>query len=92
MKVSFVLIIGAVFAHTCLAAEVEKFYYVGEMKLSSEAGQPIGSQVILAEKTHDPAHDLIVERATDIRDPGLFTAEERESIQAVAENLNRSRQ
>lgn len=45
------------------AESAEKFYYAGDVKLSNEKGQPIGSQVILLEKTHDPTKGLIVERA-----------------------------
>jgi len=49
------------------AAGVEKMYYAGEVKLSSASGRPIGSQVILAEKTHDPDHSLIIERAIVVK-------------------------
>ena len=45
-----------------VAAEPERFYYIGEVKLSSPAGEPRGSQVILFEKTHDPDDSVITAR------------------------------
>ena len=58
------LIVFALFAASvCRAQTVEKFYYVGEMKLSTPTGQPMGSQAFLIEKTHDPGRGLIIERA-----------------------------
>ncbi len=45
------------------AAPPTKFYYVGEVKLSSGTGQPMGSQAILVEKVLDPDNSVIVERA-----------------------------
>lgn len=59
----------------CGAAEAEKMYYVGEAKLSSATGESFGSQVILLEKTHDPEHNRIVERAIVVKPDR--TAEER---------------
>lgn len=50
-----------------LQAAVEKMYYAGEAKLSSPAGQPYGSQAFLLEKTHDPEHGVIVERAIVVK-------------------------
>jgi hypothetical protein len=44
-------------------ASADSFHYVGEVKLSTSAGQPIGSQVILLEKTYDRDGSVIVERA-----------------------------
>lgn len=49
------------------AAPAEKMYYAGEARLSSEAGQSLGSQVILLEKTHDRDNSLIVERAIVVK-------------------------
>jgi hypothetical protein len=46
-----------------VAAPVEKFYYLGESKLSSGAGKPLGLEIMLVEKTHDPDNSLITERA-----------------------------
>jgi hypothetical protein len=51
----------------CFGGEVEKIYYLGEAKLSSPAGEPLGSQVMLLEKTHDPDHNVIVERAIVVK-------------------------
>lgn len=53
--------------HKSAAGEVEKMYYAGEAKLSSESGKPLGSQAFLMEKTHDPEHRLIVERAVVVK-------------------------
>ena len=50
-----------------LGAEVEKFYYLGDLKSTSETGQPLGGSVLLLEKTHDPDHSLIIERAIEIK-------------------------
>lgn len=52
------------------AAELEKFYYVGEVKLSSPDGQPIGTQVILFEKTHDRDKSTMIERAVVVQADG----------------------
>jgi hypothetical protein len=41
----------------------EKLYYLGEIKLSSAEGKPVGSQVIMLEKIQDPAKSTIIERA-----------------------------
>ena len=54
---------------TARAEEPVKLYYVGEAKLSSAAGEPMGSQVFLLEKTLDRDKAAITERAVIIR-PG----------------------
>ncbi|HEY2587196.1 MAG TPA: hypothetical protein VGI81_15730 [Tepidisphaeraceae bacterium] len=54
-------------AQVSSGGEVEKMYYVGEAKLSSATGEPLGSQAMLLEKTHDPDHNLIVERAIVVK-------------------------
>src|SRR5437868_2575402 len=46
-----------------------KLYYVGEAKVSSASGEPMGSQVYLLEKTLDREKATITERAVIIR-PG----------------------
>lgn len=51
----------------CAAAAVEKTYFIGEAKLSTESGKPLGSQVLLLEKTQDPDNHLIVERAVVVK-------------------------
>ena len=48
------------------SAEVQKFYYLCDVKMSSEAGKPIGKSVLLLEKTHDPDKSQIVERAIEV--------------------------
>ncbi len=63
------------------AAQPEKFHYVGEVKLSSADGKPMGSQVILLEKTHDPDKSMIIERAIVVQQNGK--AEERTMHMAV---------
>ena len=52
------------------AAPPERFYYLGEVKLSNAAGQTTGSQVIVFEKIHDREHSLIVERAVVVQPDG----------------------
>jgi hypothetical protein len=53
-----------------LAAPPEKFFYVGEVKLSSAAGHAMGSQAILVEKTHDRDNATIVEHAIVVHPDG----------------------
>jgi hypothetical protein len=69
---SFVLgfVWAMVFSNIALAAEPEKFFYLGEVKLSSPDGKPIGSQVILLEKTHDPDNSRMVEAAIVVKPDG----------------------
>jgi hypothetical protein len=57
------------FGSACSAA-VQKTYFLGEAKLSSEAGKPLGSQVFLVEKTQDPERNLIIERAVVVNPDG----------------------
>lgn len=65
-----VLVGAAANGNPLWAAEPEKFYYVGEAKLTSAEGQPYGSQVILFEKTHDPDKSLMVESAVVVHPDG----------------------
>jgi hypothetical protein len=51
----------------CLAGEVQKFYYLGDVKVSSESGEPRPGEVILLEKTQDPDKGVIVERAIEVK-------------------------
>jgi hypothetical protein len=53
-----------------LAGPPEKFYYLGEVKLSNAAGKPMGSQVTIVEKIHDRDTSLILERAIVVRPDG----------------------
>src|SRR5207237_6339726 len=52
------------------AAVPERFYYLGEIKLSSAAGKPMGSQVIMVEKIQDRDNANIIERALVIYEGG----------------------
>jgi hypothetical protein len=52
------------------AAPPEKFYYLGEVRLSSPAGKPVGSQVILVEKTVDRDNSVMSERAIVVEADG----------------------
>jgi hypothetical protein len=69
------LLVPVLFPLLSGAAEVEKAYYLGEAALSSDTGKSMGSQVILLEKTHDPEHSVIIERAI-VAKPGTAPAEE----------------
>src|SRR5438105_1856702 len=62
-----IIVLAILFASLCPAAEPEKMYYRSEAKLSSAAGQSLGSQVFLVEKTHDPDQGLIIERAIVVK-------------------------
>jgi hypothetical protein len=53
-----------------LAAAPERYYYLGEVKVSSAAGQPIGSQAILVEKTLDRDNNAFTERAFVVHPDG----------------------
>jgi hypothetical protein len=64
---SLALLFGPALA---FAAPPEKFYFLGEVKLSNAVGQPMGSQVILVEKTHDRDNSAIVERAIVVQPDG----------------------
>jgi len=68
MAIAFVVIaLGPVWA---IAATPEKFYYVGEAKLSSATGRAMGSQVLLVEKIHDRDKSTIIERAIVVHPDG----------------------
>jgi hypothetical protein len=56
------------------SAAAEKTWFLGEARLSSEAGKSLGSQVLLVEKTQDPEKNLIIERAIVVNPDG--TAEQ----------------
>jgi hypothetical protein len=84
MRSAIALVVALLVPATVLAAEPEKMYYVGEVKLSSPTGQPMGSQVILLEKIHDRDRSLIVERAIVVEQNG--TATERTMRLAVKED------
>jgi hypothetical protein len=65
------LVVGMTFSsNIAFAVEPTKYYYVGEVKLSSGDGKSLGSQVILFEKTHDPGQSRMVEAAVVIHPDG----------------------
>ena len=64
------LLLVAVVCECASAAEFQKFYFVGEVKLSTPTGASAGSQVILFEKTHDPANSTMVESAVVVHADG----------------------
>jgi hypothetical protein len=70
MRSALALMIFVVTAGICSAADAERSYFVGEVKLSSESGQPLGSQAMLAERAYDPDHNVINERAVVIESDG----------------------
>src|SRR5438270_10268284 len=53
-----------------VAAPPEKSYYLGEVRLSSPTGKPIGSQAILVERTVDRENSVILERALVVQADG----------------------
>jgi hypothetical protein len=70
MRTAIALVVAVLVPAWALAAPPEKMYYLGEMKLSSGSGQPLGSQVILLEKVHDRDSTTIVERALVVQPDG----------------------
>ena len=64
------IVVASLLSAICRAETIEKFYYVGEMKLSSPTGRPMGSQAFLIEKTHDPGNNAIIERAVVVAADG----------------------
>jgi hypothetical protein len=70
MKTLLVVCAGILLAQTCAAAEIEKSYFVGEIKLSNESGQSLGSQAILASRVYDRDRNLMTERAIIVKPDG----------------------
>ncbi len=67
------LIIGSTiiaFTQICTAAELQRSYFIGEVKLSNESGKPIGSQAILVSKVYDPDKNLLTMRAIVVQSDG----------------------
>jgi hypothetical protein len=81
-SISFVVIVLA--PALVLADPPVDLYYVGEAKISSPAGKPLGSQVYLLEKTLNRDKATITERALIVREDGK--AEEWSLRFAVKEN------
>src|SRR5437764_5939183 len=70
MRTAMALVVTLLIPAWALAAPPEKFHYVGEAKLSSATGQPVGSQVFLVEKTYDRDKSTIIERAVVVQPDG----------------------
>jgi hypothetical protein len=66
------------------AAEPERWFFVGEVKLSAADGNARGSQVILLEKVHDRDKSMITERAIVVKPDGQ--AEEQTMMLTVRED------
>jgi hypothetical protein len=84
MRTAVFLIVASLTTSPALAAPPEKLYYLGEVKLSSAAGQSMRSQVILLEKIYDRDNSTIVERAIFVEPDGKAT--ERTMRMAVKED------
>jgi hypothetical protein len=70
MRAIATLTLVALFPLSGLAAEPERLFYLGEVKLSSGDGKTTGSQVILLEKIHDRDKSTITERAIVVKPDG----------------------
>jgi hypothetical protein len=70
MRTTLVLIVASLVPAMAPAAPPEKFYYVGEVKLSAANGDPMGSQVTILEKIHDRDNATIFERAIVVEADG----------------------
>jgi hypothetical protein len=70
MRAAMSLVIAVLLSSWVSAAEPEKMYYLGEVKLTSPTGQAFGSQAILVEKIHDRDHSRIIERAIVVQPDG----------------------
>jgi hypothetical protein len=70
VRTAIALVVAALVPAWALAAPPEKLYYLGEVKLSSGSGQPMGSQAILVEKVLDRDNSAILERALVVQPDG----------------------
>jgi hypothetical protein len=70
MRMALVLAITVLAPTLGLTAPPDKMYYLGEAKLSSADGKPMGSQVFLVEKIHDRDNARIVEKAIVVHPDG----------------------
>ena len=61
------LVVAVLLSQAAQAGEVQKFYYLGDSKISSASGEARGSSVLLLEKTHDPDKGVITERAIEVK-------------------------
>lgn len=74
MKTHLGLLIALAIPTTAFPATHEKFYFLGEVKLSGPQGRSMGSQVLLLEKVHDPDKATILENALVISPDGKAEA------------------
>ncbi len=70
MRQILALFVATLLSATVFAAEPVKMYFLGEVKLSTADGKPMGSQVILLEKIHDRDKSKIFERALVVQPDG----------------------
>lgn len=70
MKSLLIVALAVLSTQTCAAAEPETTYFVGEVKLSDPSGKPLGSQAMLASRTHDRDKNLMIERAIVVQADG----------------------
>ena len=70
MRTAIALVVIVLATAPALADPPIKLYYVGEAKLSSADGKPLGSQVYLLEKTLDRDKATITERPVIVREDG----------------------
>src|SRR2546423_916320 len=70
MRSAISLVVIVLVPAVALAEPPVKLYYVGEAKISSADGKPLGSQVYLLEKTLDREKSTITERAVIVRADG----------------------
>src|SRR6266702_8608952 len=69
MRMGIVVLIALILPELARAEGPVRLYYVGEAKVSSASGEPMGSQVYLRQKTLDRDKATITERAVIVR-PG----------------------
>jgi len=74
MRTGIFILIALVLPELARAEGPVRLYYVGEAKVSSASGEPMGSQVYLLQKTLDRDKATITERAVIVR-PGEQTEE-----------------
>jgi hypothetical protein len=74
MKTVLWLIIVTAVPANALAVAPDKFFFLGEVKLSNPQGRPMGSQVLLLEKIHDPDNGAIHENAVVVSADGKADA------------------
>jgi hypothetical protein len=70
MRTAISLVVIVLLPAFALADPPTKLHYVGEAKVSSADGKPLGSQVYLLEKTLDRDNGTITERAVIVREDG----------------------